>query len=153
MFHSIPEAILARMRDLEQIDGTDRQDGTPRQQRLRQIPPETGKFLALLAAGAPKGHYVEIGTSAGYSTLWLALACALLGRTITTFEVLPEKVRLDKALLSGSLLFGVGWGWAGLCPGPAIVASGFADPRIWVFTAAMVAGMALVRLVRRRTTG
>ena len=67
--------------------------------------------------------------------------------------VLPEKVRLDKALLSGSLLFGVGWGWAGLCPGPAIVASGFADPRIWVFTAAMVAGMALVRLVRRRTTG
>jgi hypothetical protein len=40
---------------------------------LRQIPPETGRFLALLAASAPKGAYIEVGTSAGYSTLWLAL--------------------------------------------------------------------------------
>ena len=96
MFHGIPEVILTRMHDLEQIDDTDRQDGTPRQQRLRQIPPETGRFLALLAAGAPQGRYLEIGTSAGYSTLWLALACTMLGRTITTVEVLPEKVKLAR---------------------------------------------------------
>ena len=53
MFHNIPEEILARMRQLEEIDAQDRADGTGRMQRLRQIPPETGKFLALLAAGAP----------------------------------------------------------------------------------------------------
>jgi predicted O-methyltransferase YrrM len=65
-------------------------------QRLRQIPPETGKFLALLAAGARPGDFLEIGTSAGYSTLWLAIACEMLGRTITTFELLPEKAALAR---------------------------------------------------------
>lgn len=94
MFHNIPEAMRARMRALEEIDARDRQDGTPRLQRLRQIRPQTGKFLALLAAGAPQGAFVEIGASAGYSTLWLALAARQAGRRITTFEVLPEKQAL-----------------------------------------------------------
>jgi len=94
MFHSIRPAILEQMQILEQIDERDRLDGTPLLQRLRQIPPETGKFLALLAAGAPSGDLLEIGTSAGYSTLWLALACEMLGRSLTTFEVLPEKASL-----------------------------------------------------------
>jgi len=84
------------MKYLEQIDVNDRSDGTPRNQRLRQIPPETGKFLALMAANAPDGMYLEIGTSAGYSTLWIALACELLGRKLHTFEVLPEKVKLAR---------------------------------------------------------
>jgi caffeoyl-CoA O-methyltransferase len=96
MFHSIPPAVLSRMKYLEQLDARDREDGTPRLQRLRQIPPETGRFLALLAATVPEGEYLEIGTSAGYSTLWLSLACRMLGRTITTFEVLPEKVKLAR---------------------------------------------------------
>jgi predicted O-methyltransferase YrrM len=82
------------MKLLEELDAQDRLDGTPRLQRLRQIPPETGKFLALLAAETPEGSMVEIGTSAGYSTLWLALAAHALGRKLVTFEVLPEKVKL-----------------------------------------------------------
>jgi predicted O-methyltransferase YrrM len=94
MFHNIHPAILDRMKFLEELDTKDRLDGTPRLQRLRQIPPETGKFLALLVAGAPEGSIIEIGTSAGYSTLWLAVAAQTLGRKITTFEVLPEKVKL-----------------------------------------------------------
>ena len=68
----------------------------PALKRLRQVPPETGKFLALMAAGAPEGEVVEIGTSAGYSTMWIALACEMLGRTLTTFEVLPEKVKMAR---------------------------------------------------------
>ncbi len=96
MFHPIPQPILARMRELEKIDGRDRADGTPHFARLRQIPPDTGRFLALLAASAPPGQVVEIGTSAGYSTLWLALACRAAGRSLTTFEVLPEKIALAK---------------------------------------------------------
>ncbi len=47
MFHDIPEAIIERMRYLEANDARDRQDGTERLQRLRQIPPETGKFIAM----------------------------------------------------------------------------------------------------------
>ncbi len=94
MFHSIPEPIKQRMRYLEGIDAQDRIDGTPRMRRMRQVPPETGKFIAILAASAPPGNYVEIGSSAGYSTLWLALACRQLGRKITTYEILEEKARL-----------------------------------------------------------
>jgi caffeoyl-CoA O-methyltransferase len=90
MFHDIPTPMRSRMEYLQAIDARDRQDGTPRLQRLRQIPPETGQFLALLAANAPAGEFIEIGTSAGYSTLWLALAC----RRITTFELLPAKAEL-----------------------------------------------------------
>jgi caffeoyl-CoA O-methyltransferase len=94
MFHDIPETILKRMRELEQRDRLDRQDGTPQLQRLRQIPPETGKFLALLCASAPAGRVLEIGTSGGYSSLWLCLACQLRGDRLTTFELLPEKIAL-----------------------------------------------------------
>jgi caffeoyl-CoA O-methyltransferase len=96
MFHSIPQPIIDRMRHLEKIDAQDRQDGTPRLQRLRQVPPQTGRFLALLAASSPLGTWIEIGSSAGYSTLWLALACRETGRTLTTFEVLEQKAALAR---------------------------------------------------------
>ena len=94
MFHNIPKAVEERMRYLELMNKKDKLNGTPRRQRLRQIPPETGKFIALLAASAHEGTYLEIGTSAGYSTLWLALACKELGRKLVTFEVLEEKANL-----------------------------------------------------------
>lgn len=94
MFHNISPEIKAQMQRLEVIDAKDRKDGTPRLQRLRQIPPLTGKFLALIAANAPTGKMIEIGTSAGYSTLWLSLAANALGRKITTFEILPAKIEL-----------------------------------------------------------
>lgn len=96
MFHNISSSVQTRMAYLEQIDAQDRQDGTPRLKRLRQIPQEVGKFIAILAANAPEGAYLEIGTSAGYSTLWLALSCQLKGRKIRTFEILAEKGRLAK---------------------------------------------------------
>lgn len=96
MFHTINPDILTRMKYLEDINARDRQDNTPLLQRLRQIPPETGRFLALLAAGSPEGDMIEIGTSAGYSTLWLSLAAEHTGCSITTFEVLPEKVKLAR---------------------------------------------------------
>lgn len=96
MFHPIPHAIQSQMKRLERMDAQDRMDNTPRPLRLRQIPPETGKFLALLAAAAPPGPMIEIGTSAGYSTLWLSLACRGNGRKITTFEILDEKAALAR---------------------------------------------------------
>jgi len=92
LFHNIPAPILKRMRELEAQDSLDREDGTPRLQRLRQIPPVTGKFLALLCASAPEGGVLEVGTSGGYSSLWLSLACRERGDHLTTFEALDEKV-------------------------------------------------------------
>ena len=94
MLHNIPDVVSKRMKFLEDIDSRDIIDGTPRLDRLRQIPRETGKFLSILAASAPKGKFIEIGTSAGYSTLWIALACKLLRTKVITFEILKEKVQL-----------------------------------------------------------
>ena len=96
MFHNIPEVMIERMHFLENIDSIDREDGTPRMQRLRQIPPETGKFLSLLAASAPKGEFIEIGTSAGYSSLWIALACEVHGVRLKTHEILESKIKIAK---------------------------------------------------------
>ena len=96
MFHNIPEVIKNRMAYLEKLDNQDRLDATPIMKRLRQIPPETGKFISLLAASAPKGVFLEIGTSAGYSTLWIALASQLNGNKLITFEILEEKAILAR---------------------------------------------------------
>jgi predicted O-methyltransferase YrrM len=84
------------MQYLERLDGEHRKEEISHLKRLRQVPPATGRFLALLAATAPPGTYLEIGTSGGYSTLWLTLACREVGRKITTFEVLEAKAALAR---------------------------------------------------------
>lgn len=64
---------------------------------------------------------------------------------------LPTATRIDRRLLLGGLAFGVGWGLAGYCPGPALasLASGAAEPVI--FTVAMLAGMGVFELLERAT--
>jgi caffeoyl-CoA O-methyltransferase len=94
MFHSMRKEIVSRMHYLEEIDAKDRIDGTTKKQRLRQISKETGQFIALLAANSPSGQIIEIGTSGGYSTLWLAIVCEEFGREVTTFEILPAKISI-----------------------------------------------------------
>jgi predicted O-methyltransferase YrrM len=102
MFHDIPEPISLAMSALEERDAADRIDGTPRLDRLRQISPETGPFLALLAASSPPGSWIEIGTSAGYSSLWLALACRERAQILTTFEVLTSKATMATATFASA---------------------------------------------------
>ena len=60
---------------------------------------------------------------------------------------LPAARRIDRRLVLGSLVFGAGWGLAGYCPGPALasLATGVAAP--WIFTAAMLAGMAVFEVL------
>ena len=96
MFHDIPKEILDQMKVLEELDAQDRQDGTNQIKRLRQIPPETGKFIAIQAASVPEGAWVEIGTSAGYSALWISLAAKLKKEKLFTYELLQDKVALAK---------------------------------------------------------
>ena len=82
------------MRELEQMDSTERREGAVHFERLRQVPAETGRLLALAAASAPEGAFVEIGTSGGYSGLWIALACRERRTKLTTFELAEPKVEL-----------------------------------------------------------
>jgi uncharacterized membrane protein YedE/YeeE len=66
---------------------------------------------------------------------------------------LPQQTRLDRDLLLGAALFGIGWGAVGYCPGPAIVSLGMGQPAAVPFVLAMLAGMGLyevIQLVTRR---
>lgn len=54
---------------------------------------------------------------------------------------LPDRSDLDAKLITGSALFGIGWGLAGLCPGPAIAGLALGFWQTWLFVAAMLAGM------------
>jgi len=65
----------------------------------------------------------------------------------------PPRAGIDRRLLLGSLVFGAGWGLSGFCPGPALVSVGAAaGPALW-FVPAMIAGMALHRLLVPRSAG
>lgn len=53
---------------------------------------------------------------------------------------MPAASAIDGPLLTGSALFGVGWGLGGLCPGPALAALAAGEPRVWLFAGALLAG-------------
>lgn len=62
---------------------------------------------------------------------------------------LPDRGDLDSRLLVGSALFGIGWGIAGLCPGPAIASLALSPGAVLPFVAAMLAGMAMHSLPKQ----
>ncbi|WP_197329748.1 DUF6691 family protein [Ralstonia syzygii] len=63
---------------------------------------------------------------------------------------LPAGAEVTARLVLGSAAFGIGWGLAGFCPGPALVALGAGAPKAWGFVAAMLAGMAVFGAMERR---
>jgi len=62
---------------------------------------------------------------------------------------LPTSTTIDLRLIGGSALFGIGWGLAGFCPGPALVGLGMGLPSALIFVAAMIAGMLLFALIEK----
>ncbi len=65
---------------------------------------------------------------------------------------LPTLTQLDRKLLGGAALFGIGWGLAGYCPGPALATILSGNSETWLFVPAMLVGGALQRWQNRRTT-
>ena len=59
----------------------------------------------------------------------------------------PANNQIDKPLVIGSLLFGAGWGWAGFCPGPAMVSMADGQPKALIFVIAMLVGMGIFHLM------
>lgn len=66
---------------------------------------------------------------------------------------LPSATKIDRRLIIGAVMFGIGWGIAGFCPGPALVGLGMGLPNALIFVAAMLAGMALYELLDRPRGG
>jgi len=71
---------------------------------------------------------------------------SLLGQTMQ----LPDKTQIDRPLIVGSLLFGIGWGLAGICPGPAIVLLGLKQINAIYFVLSMLAGMWIFQILQKR---
>lgn len=93
---AIPAPVLETMRRLEARDAADRADGTPKADRLRAIPPEVGQFLRTLVQASGARVIVEVGTSSGYSAMWLALGARRTGGRVTTYDTDPAKVELAR---------------------------------------------------------
>lgn len=72
-------------------------------------------------------------------------AASLLGRPMQ----LPDTRHVDRRLVGGNLLFGIGWGLAGICPGPALVLLGSGSAKGVLFVLAMLAGMLLHGVIDR----
>ena len=106
-------------------------------------------FLDLAGAWDPSLAFVMAG-AIGIAAVAFAFArrrkASLLGDSLR----LPTATRIDRRLVAGSLLFGVGWGLAGFCPGPAIVALGLGSAKAVVFVLAMLAGMGLFEFFEGR---
>jgi len=94
--------------------------------------------LALVMAGAIAVSVVAYAVAARRAVTWLGTPMRL-----------PEMREIDRRLVLGSVVFGVGWGLAGFCPGPALVALGAGEPQAVVFVVAMIAGMLVFELVER----
>jgi uncharacterized membrane protein YedE/YeeE len=95
--------------------------------------------LALVMAGA-------VAVAAGAFALMKKRTRTLLGAPV----LLPTPRRIDRRLILGSLVFGVGWGLGGICPGPALVLSGTGSAKGLVFLAAMIAGNGIFEFFERR---
>ena len=95
--------------------------------------------LALVMAGA-------IAVAAAGFAVARRRVKSLLGAPIQ----LPAKRTVDRRLIVGSTLFGAGWGLAGFCPGPALVALGMGEAKAIVFVLSMLTGMGLFVLFESR---
>lgn len=95
--------------------------------------------LALVMAGAISVGLVAFSVARQRTTSYLGAPMQL-----------PRGRRIDGRLVAGSLLFGAGWGIAGFCPGPALVALGSGETKAIAFVVAMLLGMALFEFFERR---
>lgn len=95
--------------------------------------------LALVMAAAVAVGLVGFRVARGRERSWLGAPLRL-----------PTARHIDKRLVLGGFGFGVGWGLAGFCPGPALVAMGAGEAKALVFVAAMLAGMGLFEILEKR---
>ncbi|CAN7682263.1 YeeE/YedE family protein [Variovorax paradoxus] len=104
-------------------------------------------FLDLGGRWDPSLAFV-MGGAIAVGTVAFAVARRRTRSLLGTAMRLPAARAIDRRLVLGSVLFGIGWGVAGFCPGPGLVAAGMGEVKALVFVAAMLAGMMGYELIQ-----
>lgn len=115
-------------------------------------PAKVKGFLDLGGHWDPSLAFVMVGAiGVSFIGRWLATRWRNSGRTAVFGQPfpLPRAPVFDRRLILGSIVFGIGWGLAGICPGPALVLAGLANRGGLIFLSAMLAGMLLYSLIQR----
>lgn len=109
------------------------------------------KILGFLDLAGPWDPSLALvmGGAVAVGLVGFAAAGRLQTTLLGTPMLLPTMRTIDRRLVVGSLLFGVGWGIAGFCPGPALVALGADQPKVLAFVVAMIAGMLVFEGIER----
>lgn len=106
-------------------------------------------FLDLFGSWDPSLMFVMVGAI----LVHLILYWAIRKRSAPVFSMrwhVPEKTKITKSLIIGSLLFGIGWGLAGYCPGPALTSLASFQSRAFLFVGSMILGMFIFKLIDRK---
>ena len=106
-------------------------------------------FLDLGGAWDPSLAFVMAG-AIGVGALAFATARKRTVSFLGSAMKLPMSSDIDGQLVIGSVVFGIGWGIAGFCPGPGLVALGMGEIKALVFVVAMLLGMSVFQLLERR---
>ena len=106
-------------------------------------------FLDLGGAWDPSLAFVMAG-AIGVGALAFATARKRSVSFLGAAMKLPTSRDIDRRLVIGSVVFGIGWGIAGFCPGPGLVALGMGEVKALVFVVAMLLGMGAFELLERR---
>jgi len=106
-------------------------------------------FLDLLGNWDPTLAFVMGGAMIPMAIAWVIRGKMSAPLAAPAFD-LPGTARLDRPLAIGAILFGVGWGISGLCPGPALADLSIAPLAVLPFVLALFAGMAVHRFLPRK---
>ncbi|PTR16492.1 hypothetical protein C8R31_102507 [Nitrosospira sp. Nsp2] len=105
-------------------------------------------FLDVEGAWDPSLALV-MGGAAGVASLAFAVARARHRSYLGAKMQIPDSRVIDRRLVLGSLAFGIGWGMAGICPGPALVLLGSGSAKGIVFVGAMLLGMGIFAMLEK----
>ncbi|MGF1730004.1 DUF6691 family protein [Photobacterium kasasachensis] len=103
-------------------------------------------FLDITGAWDPSLMFVMGGALAVFMPIYLLVIKKRSAPVCSERFQLSENRMIDKKLVGGAAMFGLGWGIAGICPGPAVTSISGLNPSMLVFIAAMLLGMVIANL-------